>query len=1007
MKRYLLMCLLAVVSVPWAAAQSQATTGVIEGTVTDESGNPLPGVVVTLINTATNFQKELVTDAQGRYRGLLLPLGPYRVRATMTGFATGIRDGLRLTVGRTLVVDFAMKPASVAEEIVVKAANPIVETSRTQNLTQIDEASVQGLPNNGRNFLDFMTLSPGVTIVQGPDGEEISVNGQKGINNNISMDGTDFNNPFFGEQRGGQRAAFTFNLDAVEEVVVVSEGAPAEFGRASSGFVNVITKSGTNELTGSSHLFHKNDSLNGNAENPDGSEADDFDFDATQIGVTFGGPLIKDKAFYFVTFDNQGLESTRQTDPTRIEQRVVDYYASIGFPNENGPITRTDDAWSLSLKTDWFLSANDQVTVRFTATDSEQENGTFDVDSWGRSANAVELDDSWSINAAWNHTFPNGMYNEFRVQWARENRPRDYTNPNIPGQDRPLPDTAFDFNKQYRFGMPFFIPVEYYDTRFQINENISWVRGNHFFKAGVEFNLTRAFQTFIGFANSRFIFSSTDGFLNYVANPNYVECQDADENFLGSQTGECPDGYDAVGPVLLYLQYAGVGGITPEEAGTQLQRTKEFAVFLQDTWQPLENLTIQYGLRLETQDHPEVQTPPNEVFFSDFIGTTSMGNPFPSDGTIPDEDSMWQPRLAMTWDPANDGRSVIRATAGIYYARIPGLTLASVRSTNGSIGQNLYRDSTLIPILGPPPAYLQQLDATGAEPFRPDVFVTSTGFRNPRTDTYSISYERAINETFAASLKFVYSDGRYQTRFINRNDPLLGEIIDPDGDPDDPNNYNAPWSTGLGGGFNGIGALTSIESTGDSLYRGWTISLNKARSNNFQFQLNYTWSEDFSHDDNERDPFTYRYADIRNLDGEWGYSDRDQRHRFNGWVLWEAPYGIQVNGRYTYRSGQPKSLKPDGTDAVEPGQRALGGGEVFERNTGRKNNELRSLDIRVSKVFQFNGWELEPIIEGFNLTNSRNLLNPAVTSLVFNFDGTVQSGAGIPRQIQIGVKGRW
>src|SRR5204863_3739570 len=127
--------------------------------------------------------------------------------------------------------------------------------------TRIDEHAIEGLPNNGRNFLEFVKLTPGVTIVQGPDGDELSINGQKGISNNVSVDGADFNNPFFGEQRGGQRPPFTFNLDAVKELVVVADGANAEFGRSMSGFVNVITKSGTNELAGTAHVTYKNDSL--------------------------------------------------------------------------------------------------------------------------------------------------------------------------------------------------------------------------------------------------------------------------------------------------------------------------------------------------------------------------------------------------------------------------------------------------------------------------------------------------------------------------------------------------------------------------------------------------------------------------------------------------------------------------------------------------------------------------------------------------------------------------
>src|SRR4029079_16776438 len=138
----------------------------------------------------------------------------------------------------------------------------------------------------GRNFLDLTKLTPGVTIVQGPDGDELSINGQKGISNNINVDGADFNHPLFGEQRGGQRPAFTFNLDAVKELVVVADGANAEFGRSQSGFVNVITKSGTNDMNGTVHFVLKNDSLSSAPKKPDGTEADKTDFSQYQMGFT-------------------------------------------------------------------------------------------------------------------------------------------------------------------------------------------------------------------------------------------------------------------------------------------------------------------------------------------------------------------------------------------------------------------------------------------------------------------------------------------------------------------------------------------------------------------------------------------------------------------------------------------------------------------------------------------------------------------------------------------------
>src|SRR5205814_8652122 len=148
--------------------------------------------------------------------------------------------------------------------VVVEATPSVVEATKTGNSTRLPSAAVSGLPNNGRNYLDLTLLTPQVAIVQGPDGDELTIAGQKGIHNSVAVDGADFNNPFFGEQRGGQRPAFTFNLDAVQEVVVVAGGANAEFGRSSSGFVNVITKSGTNQLRGSLHYFGKYDTFSSN-----------------------------------------------------------------------------------------------------------------------------------------------------------------------------------------------------------------------------------------------------------------------------------------------------------------------------------------------------------------------------------------------------------------------------------------------------------------------------------------------------------------------------------------------------------------------------------------------------------------------------------------------------------------------------------------------------------------------------------------------------------------------
>ncbi len=984
---------------PAAFAQSQATTGVIEGIVVDESGAPVPGVSVTLRNTGTNFERVVASDNDGRFRGLLLPLGPYRVTAALQGFATVVRDGVDLAVGQSVNLRLNLKVSAVQEEILVTGALPVVETTRAESSTLIDQNSIKGLPNNGRNFLDFARLTPGVAIVQGPDGDEISINGQKGISNNVSVDGADFNNPFFGEQRGGQRPPFTFNLDAVKEIVVVAEGANAEFGRASSGFVNVVTKSGTNETHGTAHLYLKDDSFSSRAKTgrpaPAPEFADKFPSNQQQFGFTLGGPLQKDKLFYFAALDVQRGRSTKQTDPSRIEQRVVDYFASVGSADENGSIDRTNDARVFLGKLDYQAAQNHLLTLRYNYTWSEQENGTFDVDSWGRSANSIEQDYSHAVTGSAISNLSPTMLNEFRFQWAKEFRPRPYNGPNVAGQSRPLPDTAFDFARGYRFGMPFFIPVEYYDQRIQLNNNFSWIRGRHSFKAGVEVNWVKSVQTFIGFANGRYIFGSTDGFLNYAGNPNYVECSDGSSSPIGA----CPPGASVTGPVLLYLQQAGVGGLSVEEAGTQNIPQTEPAIFIQDKWQPTNNLTIQYGIRWEAQIQASPITPASEVFYAPFIGTTREGVAFPSDGNIPSDKGMLQPRLGISWDPQGDGKTVVRLNGGIFYSRIPGLSLASSRSTNGSRGQTLFRNSALTGILGPVPAYPNLIPQSeiGA-PFLPDVFVYDKDFKNPKTYAASIAVERELAPNLGALIQFNYAKAQNITRFLNGNDALLGDGVAP-----------GPWGAGLApGGANGINTLTVVSSNAKSLYRGLTLGLNKKWSDNYQFQVNYTISKDLSDDDNERDPFTFRYAKITDLAAEYGLSDRDQRHRLNGWLLWKSPGDVNVNLRYSYRSAQPLSLKADGTPANTPQDRINPDGSVTERNLGRKDNQFSSVDLRLSREFRLNdNVAIEPIVEVFNLFNAKNFKRPEITNLVFNFDGTVQSGLGDPRQAQFGVRLIW
>jgi len=972
------------------AAQSQ-TTGIIRGVVSDPTGAPVAGATVTLREAQTGFQRQVTTNDRGVFVASLLPLGSYDVTARAVGYNEIRRTGVPLRVGET--VDLSLRLAAVElQAVVVEATQPVVDASKIETSTRLPTEAVGGLPNNGRNYLNLTLLTPNVALVQGPDGDELSIGGQKGIHNNVSVDGADFNNPFFGEQRGGQRPAFTFNLDAVQEIVVVAGGANAEFGRSSGGFVNVITKSGTNQLRGTAHFYGKSDAISGTPAGHPGNPSFQPDFRQSQFGFTLGGPLKRDRAFFFIAYDQQIYDDVKQkTRPPGTAFDSLKAWMDTAYAGallgDFGSIARTNDARALLAKFDFRLSDRHNLSLKYNYTWSEQQNGTFDVPSWARSANAIEQDHSNAVNGSLVSYLSSNTSNELRFQYSREDRPRPYQgprssllgpNPADPPALRPFPDVAMDFGGTFRFGMPFFIPVEYYDTRIQLLDNLSIAKGNHFFKVGGEFNRVNSVQTFIGFANSRYIFANVNSFLNYLT-----------------------DSTNA-GGLLLYLQQAGVGR-TVREAGTQEIPQTELAFYIQDSWKPSPKLTVDYGLRWEAQLQPDPLTPPNQVFFGPFIGQTrtringdgnTVVSTFPSDGTIPSDKKMLQPRFGFAYDPNADGRQVIRGSAGLYFARIPGLNLASSRSTNGSIGLTYVTGGAGAPAFGS----LFPSNVAPSAVDHPDIFVFDKDFQNPRTLSASLAYERQLGNDLGGSISITHARTDHLTRFINRNDAVFG----------------APWDSALTSPAdpNGVGQLTTVESSAKSRYTGITVGLKRVLDPNFQFQINYTLSFDKSDDDNERDPFTLRYAQADSLQAEYNWSDRDQRHRVNAWALVRLPASIYMNNRVSYYSAQPIS-EQCGVGNVGNGQRAgsaadriCPNGSILKRNTLRKDNAYFSWDVRFARPFNLGRQgQLEAIIEVFNLTGNDNFRDPSYGNLVFNFDGTIRSGLGDPRQLQAGL--RW
>ncbi len=968
-------------------AQTQITTGVIQGTVLDEQAGVVPGANVEVKSPDTNFSRALTTNADGRFVFLQLQSGRYVLTVSKQGFATVIQENLELTVGQTINLSLTMKVSRLEEKITITAA-PTIDTTKTESSSTLNELAVGNLPILGRKFEDMLTLTPGVSITQGPDGDEINFAGQRGVFNNISLDGGDYNNGFFGEQAGGQRAAIDITLDAIKEFQVIATGASAEFGRTAGGIVNVITKSGTNNFHGSLFYFQRLEALSANTS--DGKPLKDFHRE--QFGGTVGGPIVKDKIFFFGAVEQiiSNLTRANLSEPIGTPcsvtaptiggnealingsadcQRLalINFFKAKLGQDEGLPVKHPVRNTAMLTKLDWNLSTNNKLSASYNFDYSKNENDTFDVATYGTSANGTEGPSKINLfNLNLFSSLSATKLNEAHFTYSRESRPRSATPSNLAA------DTAMGFATSFRFGNPFFLHpnVDELIWRTQLKDNFSIVSGRHTYKFGGEWLHTLNDQVFRGFFTGRYIFDSVTGFLRYASpaasggfGPNTVGCSNGT---YVTAPATCPGGATSGGPLLFYLQDGISSGLADVPApGASKISNDDLALFVQDKWQILSNLTLNYGIRWEAQIFPNPIVDPSKTAYGQFLNDPR----FPSDGTLPDQMQEFQPRVGFAWDVSKKGKSVLRASFGIYNARQNMLSQVGSITTNGAQQRTNFLNTDLIRLFGGAPTWpgLAPIGApppAGQFPLFTGVRVFDKDYANPRIYTTNVAFEQELAPNWALYLDFTYAKGIHLTRFLNVN----------------RNNFFSPQ----------LGDVFVTSSPGKSAYRGFTAGVRKRFSNRFQLEGNYVLSKDEDDDSNERDPFTDRSFDVNNLELDYALSDRDIRHKFNFYSYAEIGGGFQIGSRIQARSAQP----------ITPGARTAN-----NRNIDRKDNKYFSFDWRLARPFKFGErMALEPIFEMFNTFNNDNNVNPLSTPSLFNFDGFLRVGVGDPRQLQLALK---
>jgi outer membrane receptor protein involved in Fe transport len=592
-----------------ATALAQGNVGTIDGRVLDQSKAAVPGATVTAKNVATGLTRTAVVSPTGTYRISALPAGTYEVTASLTGFSTQVSKDVPVRVGDTATVDFSMKLGAVTETIEVVAESPMVQATASDVGQVITEKMVANIPLNGRKFQDLSLLVPGTrpSNYYDPTKTEvggISYGGLTGRSVSINVDGGDNND---GVVKGLLQQ---FSNDAIQEYKVTTERYSAEYGRSVGGVVNVITKSGTNTFGGSAFVFARNQALNAQTYFEKLTNTPKPDFSQQQFGGTFGGPIQKDKAHFFLSY-----EGNRRDQWNTI-------YTNGVLPEEEGPVKVPFRNHLVTAKLNFELTPKNSVVVRYALEDNKRNND-FLLGNSISTFSATNTNTIHSVVAKDTAVFGTSKVNELTVLFQHFENDILADHPELPGIGTP------DFTA----GANTNTPQQTIQKRWQIRDDFSFRKegwaGDHNFKAGAELLLSHFGGYFIPTLYGYFLFNnpipgahSVSDYENAVA-----------DTFVGSAgTNQANDDWTYV------------------------------AGYFQDDWKPTPKLTLNLGLRYEIQYGPYANK-----FNSVGKGVLeSLGY----NGQLKNDLNNFGPRVGLAYDVKGDASFVVRGGWGRYYDEI-------------------------------------------------------------------------------------------------------------------------------------------------------------------------------------------------------------------------------------------------------------------------------------------------------------------------------------------------
>ena len=950
--RLAVLCLCLALTPSGALAQSQATTGDIEGRVLDPNGAVVPNATVTARNQATGFERTASTDGDGNYRLVLLPPGTYDVSAAASGFSRTPVANVPVTIGGKTPLEIGLAVGGANVAVLVEAGAATVETTRTSVSTTINERSIENLPINGRNFQDFATLSPGV--IRDPRGGDLSVGGQRGTLNSLQVDGVDNNNTFFGQAlgRGGVRPPYQFSEESVQEFQVNQNGFSAEFGRAGGAVINVVTKSGTNDFHGGLFEYLRDESLNANDPvtkanqfrrgQPNKRPASRIN----QFGGRIGGPIVENRAFFFFTYDGQRSDIPQVLDVPNLSAAPAAAQAALLPKLGTYPVGRNQDVFL--GKTDVSLNQSNQLSLRynhqgFTGRNNEN-NGPLSAEE--HSGDSLVKSDTFSGNLS--SVLTKTVVNEFRFQLARDKEPGEANS----DQPEAVINTG---SGNLSIGRNNFSPRETTIKRFQLIDNLSLVSGRSNYKFGLDFNFDRILNFFPGLFSGSYTFPSYTAFANNAPSA-YTQ------NFAGAGT----------------------------TGGTTEPNLSEYAFYAQDDVRLTPRLTLNLGARY---DYEKLACPP--VTNPDPLLLNSGVNT----GNCPRDKNNIAPRAGFSYSP--DEKTVFRGGFGLFYARTPAIVLGTAHSQNGINVTGVNLSAAQLTTLGLRyPNILTAPPAVGSA--NPNLYYFAPDYVQPYVQQGRLGLERELARGLSLSATYLFYRGVHltRTRDVNLAAPFTQNATGPDGTVYAFARFPAarPISRTPGTSYNRISVF---ESAARSLYHGLAFQATQRFTRSLQFIAAYTYSR--AKDDRPDQTAVVVGADDAkivqnqlNPAADYGRSDTDLRHRFVfspvydiGRIKWsDNPLARALFSNYTLsgivqlQSGSPYSALV-GNDPNNDGNRAN------DRLPGTARNQFTTpavyqLDARITRNIPFTeSVRLRLILEGFNIFNRANVVT--VNTTAFNF----------------------